>query len=110
MLIVPTKAATTIINSILQVNRAVSDFASKEDLKLIFRDIIFALNEVVFDQMKAKLIISQRTGYDLLCDELDYLLENLREFFTDKNGMSVEAIRENVEAIKQIKKVFLDKY
>lgn len=84
-----------------------SDLASKDDLRLIFRDLIFALNETVFDQVKAKLIISKQSGYDLLCDELDYLLDSLREFFADKNGMSVESLRENVESIKQIKRSFL---
>ncbi len=107
LLIVPTKAATTIVNSVLQVNRAICDLASREDLKLILRDTIGALNEAVFDQIKSKLIITKQSAYELLCDEIDYLYDNLREFFFEKNAMSVETLRLNVEEIKHIKKVLL---
>lgn len=108
VLIVPTKASSTIVSAILQVNRAISDLTSREDLLTVFRDIIFALNEVLFDQIKSNLIVNTSSGFDLLSDELDYLVDSFREFFWDKNGLNVNVLSDNVVQIKHIKKMFIN--
>ena len=104
---VPLQASAKIVNSILQVNRAIADLISKDDLKSILNEFVILINEIVFDQIKTQLMISRQSGYEALSDELDYLLENFKEFFEDKNGISVELLKKNVAEIKNIKKMFL---
>lgn len=107
IMIIPTKASSTIINSILKVNTAINEYSGPEELRLILKEIIVEIREVVLDQIKVKLIISRHTGYDLLCDELDYLYENFREFFEEKNGIEISSLKFTIDEIKNIKKIYL---
>jgi len=105
--IVPTKMSTTIINSLFQVHRGVADLLSRQDCDYVFEEIMSALNDVVFGRIKSDLMISKEIGYKLLCDELDYLIENINELFQEKLGLNTLPVQKTVKEIEALKTVFL---
>ena len=100
-MIVPTKASSKIVNSILQLNRAIQELISADDLKEVLTGILNDLNAVLLDQIKVKLVINNKRAFDMLSDELDFLLENFKEFFFEQHKLSVESLLDNVELIKR---------
>ncbi len=99
--------STTIINSLFQVHRGVADMLSKADCEYVFEEIMSALNDVVFGRIKSDLMISKEVGYKLLCDELDYLVENINELFQEKLGLNTVPVQKTVKEIEALKTVFL---
>lgn len=105
---VPLQASAKIVSSILEVNRMISDVISKEDLRATLVGFVKLIDEIVLEQIKTQLMISQKTGYDALCDELDYLFDTFKEFFEDKHGIGIELLRNSVKEIKHIKLMYLN--
>ena len=104
---VPTKSSTTIVNSLFQVHRAVADLLPRADADYVFEEILGTLNAVVFGRIKSDLKISRELGYKLLCDELDYLVDNVNELFVEKLGFNTSVLQKSVKEIEALKTVFL---
>lgn len=100
---VPTKSSSTIVNSLLQVYRGIHETLTKKDLSYVFEEIIVGIKDKLLDRIKTDLIIKTEHGYKLLCDELDYLMENFKEFFEDKLGFDITLLNKTIKEIENVK-------
>jgi hypothetical protein len=104
---IPTRMSTTIVNSLYQVYRGIIDLLPRPDVEYIFEALMMTMNDQVFGKIKSDLMITKEVGYKLLCDELDYLIENTSELFGDKLGLNVIHLQNTVKEIEALKTVFL---
>lgn len=107
LVIVPTKSGDMISRSLFQVYRAVGDVLLRPDIEFLFKSILTSLDEVLLTKIKTSLIINKDSGYKLLCDELDFLIENFKELFEGKLAMDITPLQKKVKEIEALKTVFL---
>ena len=105
--IVPTQASSTVINSLHQLFRTTHEVLVREDEQFVFTRLLAAVTTRLFGVIRTDLIIRTETGYALLCQELDYLSENLKSVFEEKLKINVDCVDQSIKEIENIKTAHL---
>jgi hypothetical protein len=103
----PSTPTSTIVRSLFQVYRAVSDFLLLKDLFSLFSKLEKMFVETYLVPMKTHVFVKTENAHSILVQELDYIRENTDQLFSEKLKLDFKMIETVCREIESEKTVYL---